>query len=234
MYRAIDQVARLIYSDTMPRLRVKYCGIMSVSDALAAAEAGADAVGMILHANARRKINAPAAAAIVAALPPYVTAVGLFVDAPTDIVLSIADSVRLDMVQLHGNEQPRHVGELKTFRVVKALKIDAGIENTLGEWREAYAAGTIPNLVGLLLDGASGGGTGEENDFSRIHDLQQRGFLNALPPLIVAGGLTPTNVADVVKRLRPFAVDTSSGIEAEDGKKSPAKMQAFFAAARSA
>ncbi|MDB5328590.1 MAG: N-(5-phosphoribosyl)anthranilate isomerase [Phycisphaerales bacterium] len=218
----------------MPRLRVKYCGIMSVTDALAAADAGADAVGMILHANARRQIDVTTAAAIVVVLPPYVTPVGLFVDAPAATVLSIASSVGINMVQFHGNEKPKDVGEIKTLRVIKALKVDARIEETLGEWREAYAAGTISNLIGLLLDGASGGGTGEANDFGRIHDLQRRGLLTGLPPIIIAGGLTPENIASVVQLLRPFAVDTSSGIEAEYGKKSPQKMNAFFDAARSA
>ena len=230
----MDQVARLIYSDTMPRLRVKYCGIMSVPDALAAADAGADAIGMILHANARRKIDVASAAAIVAALPPYVTAVGLFVDAPSDTILSIAESARLNTVQLHGNEQPKDVAEIPSIRVVKALKVDALIENTLGEWREAYTAGKVPNLVGLLLDGANGGGTGEANDFGRILELQQRGLLAGLPPIIIAGGLTPENVAGVAKLLRPFAVDTSSGIESDYGKKSAVKMRAFLAAAQSA
>lgn len=212
----------------MPRLRVKFCGIMSVSDARAAADAGADAIGLIVHAQSRRKISADVGREIVAALPPYVTPVGLFVNAGADAVLEAAGEIGLKVVQFHGDETPADVAAVRRLQVIKVFAVDDQIESRLPQWREACRSGQLPNLSGILLDGAGGGGTGVENDFARIAKLQQDGQLDGLPPLILAGGLHPDNVAAAVKLVRPYAVDLSSGIEEAFGRKSVRKMNAFI------
>jgi phosphoribosylanthranilate isomerase len=220
----------------MAGVRVKLCGMMTPADAAAAAEAGADAIGMILHANAPRRISPEVAAEIVRILPPFVLPVGVFVDAGDQIVLDTAKRLGLATVQLHGCETPADVATIAPLRVIKAVKVAAAtIRQTLAGWREAVAAGEITNLSALLLEAptAAAGGTGEENDFGLIETLLGEGAFAGLPPIIVAGGLRPDNVGPVVRRLRPYGVDVSSGIEESRGKKSLAKMRAFAANANS-
>lgn len=211
----------------MHRTRIKFCGITRVEDAVAAAELGVDAVGMVLHANSLRRIGVELARRILDALPPFVTAVGLFVDAPEQTLLKIADDLGLRHLQLHGQETPAMVAALKGRAVIKALKVCG---NTLGDdlktWRGAA------NLHALLLD--SGGGSGLVNDWQAIRTCRDRGEFAGLPPIIVAGGLRPDNVAEVVRLLRPWAVDVSSGIESSPGVKSRQKMAAFVEAVRTA
>ena len=218
----------------MSRTRVKFCGVMRPADARAAVDAGADAVGMILHADARRLIDPHTAAAIVSVLPPYVSPVGVFVDAPVDRVRSLVRFANLAHAQLHGDETPDMVEELGDVRVVKVLKMNASFDALLATWRDAYYAGRLRNLAGLLIDGAGGGGTGEANDFASIGQKMADGDFDGMPPLTIAGGLRPENVGAVVADLRPYAVDTSSGIEAIFGEKSVEKMRAFIAAATAA
>ena len=218
----------------MSRTRVKFCGVMRPADARAAADAGADAVGMILHADARRLIDPMTAAAIVSVLPPYVSPVGVFVDAPVAQVRTLAKFLGLAHVQLHGNETPEMVAELHDVRVVKVLKAGPTLAADLEIWRRAVYAGELRNLAGLLLDSAGGGGTGHVNDFATLHAMTRQGDFDGLPPITVAGGLRPENVGAVVADLRPYAVDTSSGIEAIFGEKSVEKMRAFVAAVRQA
>lgn len=218
----------------MSRTRVKFCGVMRPADARAAADAGADAVGMILHADARRLIDPMTAASIVSVLPPYVSPVGVFVDAPVAQVRSLARFLNLGHVQLHGDETPEMVAELTDVRVVKVLKVTPTIAADLEPWRKAYEAGDLRNLIGLLLDSAGGGGTGHANDFGVIRTLMHDGHFDGLPPITVAGGLRPESVGGVVGDLRPFAVDTSSGIEVIFGEKSVDKMRRFIDAVRAA
>lgn len=206
--------------------------MMRPADARAAADAGADAIGMILHANARRKIDIPTASAIVAALPPYVTPVGVFVDAPPQLIKQMAQAVGLTTVQLHGAETIDDVAACAPLRVIKAIKVDPGsIRVMLDDWRDAAARGRCPNLIAILLETpviGQSGGTGKANDFPLIRTLIDEGAFEGLPPIVVSGGLQPENVGAVVELLRPFAVDVSSGIEGETlGKKSVDKMRAF-------
>lgn len=205
--------------------------MMTASDARAAANAGADAIGMILHADARRRIDADVAKQITGVLPPYVTAIGVFVDALPQRVLELARELSITTVQFHGHETIDDIVAVAPLKVIKAIKADrATIRPTLFEWRELCAAGRCPNLVGLLLEspvvGASGG-TGVANDFELIRELQSERAFDGLPPVIVSGGLTPGNVSDVVRLLHPYAVDVSSGIESSYGHKSVEKMRAF-------
>ncbi|GIW76586.1 MAG: N-(5'-phosphoribosyl)anthranilate isomerase [Phycisphaerae bacterium] len=217
----------------MSRVRTKLCGIMTVEDALAAVEAGADAIGMILHAQARRRIEPELAREIVQALPPYVTPVGVFVNALPARVLEIAQLVRLTTVQFHGNETIEDIRSVDPLKVIKAVRTDPHtVRDVLLELKET----SCKNLCGILLETAvpgSTGGTGVANDFDLIELLRTEGAFEGLPPVIVSGGLTPQNVGKVVRRIRPYGVDVSSGIETEFGKKSPEKMRDFVKQAMS-
>ncbi|MGN6625374.1 MAG: phosphoribosylanthranilate isomerase [Tepidisphaeraceae bacterium] len=211
-------------------MRTKLCGMMTPDDARQAADSGADAVGMVLHANARRKIELDIAAAIINALPPYVAPVGVMVDAPPTTALYLAHTLGLNTVQFHGQESPADIAAVAPLRVIKVIRVDDQITARLAEWRSILASGRCGNLVALLLEtpvAGHAGGTGVANDFDRIERLTNDGAFAGLPPVVISGGLTPGNVGEVVRRLKPYAVDVSSGIEAEFGKKSADKMAAF-------
>lgn len=216
----------------MPRTRVKICGISRPQDAALASAAGADAVGMVFVPAAFRNCPADVARQIVDTLPSFVTPVGLFVDAPVAAIRELAKALRLGTIQLHGQESPQTVAELSEFNVIKVIHADAAtLDATLAQWREAR----LPNLRGIVLEtpGATGGG-GEENDWEAIRLAQDRGSFDGLPPFILAGGLHPGNVARVVRMLRPWAVDVSSGVEVARGQKSASRIQEFIAAVRCA
>lgn len=217
----------------MGKTRVKICGITSAEDALLAAAAGADAVGMIFHPPAARCVAMPVAEQIIGSLPPFITAVGLFVDLPASEILSIAGRLNLHCLQLHGHESPDDVRALSTFSVIKAINVNPGeLHSALAPWRQAVTAG-LPNLKGIVLD-TGGGGTGIENDWEQIADVQRSGGFEGLPRIILAGGLQPGNVQRLIETLRPYAVDVSSGVEQTKGKKSPARIAEFMQAVRRA
>jgi phosphoribosylanthranilate isomerase len=208
----------------MPRTRIKFCGMTRPQDALAAAEAGADAIGMVLHANSPRKISRDAARPIIRELPAFVTPVGLFVDAPPSLIVQTADELGLRHIQLHGKENPAILDSLGQHAAIKVFHLGPDISSELSAWRSK-------GLSGLLLD--SGAGSGIENDWKTIRTMIDAGQFQGLP-LIMAGGLTPENVAGVVRMLQPWAVDVSTGIESAPGVKSREKMLAFVEAVRSA
>ena len=214
----------------MVRTRIKFCGMMTIADAHAAAQAGADAVGMILHSETRRKIEIDLARQIVEILPPFVTPVGVFVDAPAQRIINVAQRVELRTVQLHGNETTACVAAVAPIKVIKAIKTNIQtVREVLAKWKEDFATGELANLDAILLEApvAAPGGTGAENDFDLVAQLQAEGAFGGLPPMIVAGGLRPENVQGVVEKLRPYGVDVSTGIEDQSGKKSLPLMQAF-------
>ncbi len=171
---------------------------------------------------------------IVAALPPFVTPIGLFVDSPADEILQTANRLGVRTVQLHGGETPELIAQLDGLRIIKAIRADrVSLTAILARWRQAQQALPPGRLAGILLETAGTaepGGTGVENDWALLEKAQREGLLTGMPPLIVAGGLTPLNVGQVIRRLRPWAVDVSSGIEETRGVKSVAKMQAFATA----
>ncbi len=216
------------------RTRTKLCGMMSAADARAAADAGADAIGMILHANAKRLISLTTARQIVDALPAYVMPVGVFVDAIPAKVLEYAAALQLSTVQFHGNETLADINVVAPIKVIKAIKVDrATIRTVLAEWRDLYQAGRCPNLCAILLESPvkdASGGTGVANDFQLIAELQKENAFDGLPPTVLSGGLTPENVGGLVYQLKPYAVDVSSGIESAFGVKSVDKMAAFVRA----
>lgn len=202
------------------RTRIKICGITRIEDALAAAAAGADAIGLVFDPKSPRCVDARQAAAIARALPPYVTVVGLFVDAAPPSVHDVLNRVNLDLLQFHGAETPEYCRAFpKPY--VKAIRMSPEADLHAEERR-------FPEAAGLLLDTfspAASGGTGETFDWSRVpRDLQK--------PVILAGGLTPGNVADAIRRVRPYAVDVSSGVEQSKGIKDVKKISAFIEMAR--
>jgi phosphoribosylanthranilate isomerase len=198
-----------------PRTRVKICGITRIEDALGAAEAGADAVGFVFHAPSARAVTPDTARAMALALPPFISRVGLFVDAEPETVATILAIVPLDLLQFHGNECRADCAAFGR-PYLKAVPMAEDADPV------AYME-TYPDAAGYLLDSHGNGrmgGTGKTFDWKRIpRDLRHC--------LVLAGGLNPDNVAEAVRRVRPWAVDVSTGVEARPGIKDPARMQAF-------
>lgn len=195
--------------------RVKICGITRVEDASAAAAAGADAIGLVFYAPSPRAVEPARAAEIVRALPPFVTTVGLFVDAPAEQVRAVLEQVPLDVLQFHGDEPELYC--LQFGRpYLKAIRVRAGDDlNALAsQW---------PSASGILLDSFKPGvpgGTGLTFDWSMIPS--ERSW-----SLVLAGGLDASNVAEAVSRVKPWAVDVSGGVEAAKGIKDANKINAF-------
>ena len=214
----------------MPKTRIKICGITRVEDAVAAAHCGADAIGMVFHQPAPRCVSLERAREILAALPPFVTPVGLFVDAGPGEILETAATLGLRHVQLHGRESAQCVGALPNLVVLKAVRVSRDtFAAELDDWRRQIAAGELSNLRGLVLEtpAAAPGGTGQPNDWAFVRQCQAQGLFRGLPPIIAAGGLTPANVAKVIRDIGPWAVDVSSGVEVSRGIKSLEKMREF-------
>lgn len=201
--------------------RVKICGLTSVEDALAAVEAGADALGFMFYPRSPRFLTTADARRIIAALPPFVARVGVFVDAPADEVQRHVGECGLDTVQLHGGESVEFCRNLAPLAVVKAFRV-RGPESMgpLQAWQE------FPWLLDSYVEGALGG-TGRTFNWDLAAGAVMQGRR-----VILAGGLTPANVAEAVARVRPWAVDVSSGVESAPGRKDAAKVRAFIAAAK--
>jgi phosphoribosylanthranilate isomerase len=199
--------------------RVKICGIRRTEDAVLVAELGADALGFVFWPSSPRFLDPEEARTIVAALPPFVTTVGVFVDQPEAYVASVARLLNLGAVQLHGDEVPESYGRVPG-RVIKAVSVREG-QDCLA------AVSAIPDGVAVLLDAhdpVKRGGTG------RTIDWTQAASAAKLRPIILSGGLTAENVGDAVRTVRPYAVDVSSGVESSPGIKDPEKLRALFAA----
>ncbi|HTR00374.1 MAG TPA: phosphoribosylanthranilate isomerase [Candidatus Acidoferrum sp.] len=199
------------------RTRVKICGITRVEDALSAAEAGADAIGMVFFPGSKRAIGVGQAKAIVAVTPSFVTTVGLFVNPSREDVESVLAKVPLDLLQFHGDESPQFCASF-TRPFIKALRMQPEVDllQTGQQYHDAR---------GLLLDAWDNdafGGTGKTFDWQRVKP-ETGGFR-----IIVAGGLTPDNVAEAITTARPWAVDVSSGVETAPGIKSAALIKRFI------
>lgn len=203
-------------------VRSKICGITRIEDALAAVAAGADAIGLVFYGKSPRAVGVEQAAAIVQALPPFVTTVGLFVDMPRDQLQQLLQWLPLDLLQFHGDESPADCeGHGRPY--IKALRVRPG---------EDVAAAMAPysGARGILLDTfveGVPGGTGASFDWSLVPE-------NAAKPIILAGGLDADNVAAAVRQVRPYAVDVSGGVEASKGIKDAGKIRAFVQAVRDA
>ncbi len=196
---------------------VKICGITRLEDADAAVAAGAAAIGFICWPKSPRFIDPHRARDIAATLPPFVTAVGVFVNQSLDEVNRVASLVRLGAAQLHGDETPDFASKV-SCPVIKAVTVGGD----MGAW---------PSTVRLLLDvhdPVARGGTGRTIDWTAAAGIA------AQREILLAGGLTPDNVADAVSRVRPFGIDVSSGVERAPGIKDPQRLRALFEAVHDA
>jgi len=204
----------------MRRTRVKICGLTRESDLAAAVAACADGIGLVFYGPSPRAVTAEQARALVAALPPLVTSVGLFVDAEPDFVRSVLARVPLAMLQFHGEESPTYCDAFHQ-PWIKAIRMRP--ETDLWALTRRYR-----DARGLLLDTydpATVGGTGRRFDWDLIP-----GWL--APRIILAGGLNPGNVAEAIRRVGPYAVDVSGGVESAKGIKDRAKLEAFLRGVR--
>jgi len=203
-------------------VKVKICGITNLNDAIAAAEAGADAVGFVFYDRSPRSISIEAAAGSIRALPPFLIKVGVFVDATEEFVHRAIAECGLNLLQFHGNEPPAYCIRFGRMSM-KAFRI-----------RDAQSLLAIPpyKTDAWLLDTYSPeslGGTVERFDWALAVEAQNLGR-----PIFLAGGLNPQNIAEAVRRVHPYAVDVSSGVEAIPGKKDHEKLKAFILAAKAA
>lgn len=196
--------------------RIKICGITRAEDALAAVRCGADAIGLVFYEPSPRHVSIELAGQLAAALPPFVSVVGLFVNAEASLVREVLAHVPLDLLQFHGDETPEYCAQFgKPF--LKAIRVKAGVDLV-------QCAASFHAASGLLLDAhvdGVPGGTGTSFDWALIP--------RQLPlPVILSGGLAAANVAAAIKQVRPYAVDVSSGVEAGKGIKDAAKIVAFI------
>lgn len=197
------------------RTRVKICGITRASDALHAAELGADALGLVFYPGSPRYIEPRAAREVLAAVPPLVTTVALFLDPTVAEVEQVLAQLPIDLLQFHGTESPEFCEQFGR-RYLKAIPMGGGVEPV------AYAQ-SYTRAAGFLLDShalGAQGGSGERFDWTRMPRLGK--------PCLLAGGLDPDNVAEAIRIARPYGVDVSSGVESAKGIKDAAKLQAFF------
>lgn len=204
------------------RTRVKICGITCVEDGLAAAAAGADAIGLVFYPASPRAVSIAKAEAICAALPPFIARVGLFVDADPDQIVRVLAQVPLTLLQFHGNETPADCARFgRPFLKALRMREETDVGDELVRFAQAQA---------LLLDtykAGTPGGTGERFDWRRV------------PPecaarIVLAGGLNPENVGRAVTQVRPYAVDVSGGVESAPGVKDWRRMREFVAAVQAA
>lgn len=198
------------------RVRAKICGITRVDDALAAARCGADAIGLVFYENSPRHVSIEQAQSIVAALPPFVSVVALFVNANKTYIDEVVSSLRVDILQFHGEEVETDCVQYN-LPYMKAVRVKEG--TNLIQYEKNYSS-----ACALLLDTYSEkmvGGTGETFNWSLIPaELSM--------PVVLAGGLNQHNVSDAIKQVKPYAVDVSGGVEQSKGVKDPEKIAAFL------
>lgn len=203
-------------------VRVKICGITNPADALAAVAAGADALGFMLYEASPRCVSLAQAAAIIRELPPFVARVGVFVNPTEAFVRQAVAECGIDTLQFHGDESPEFCAlfglkTIKAFRIQNADSLQALPPYSTGAWLlDSFVPGQL-------------GGTGARFNWDLATAAKQLGR-----PIILAGGLTPDNIAAAVQTVRPFAVDASSGVESAPGRKEAARVRAFIAAAKGA
>ena len=215
----------------MEKTHVKICGLTDPAQAQAAAELGADFIGLVF-AESSRYVSHDRARQIVQALQGQVPAVGVFVDATAEQINDTAEQTGIAIAQLHGHELPSIMGEIK-IPCIKAFRIrNAESIVAIHEWLVCIPPDS--SLEAVLLDTYSPhapGGTGERFNWDLLSEAEQHGGMDDLPPMILAGGLDATNVAQAIRATQPWAVDVSSGVESSPGQKDPEKIRAFIEAA---
>jgi phosphoribosylanthranilate isomerase len=197
-------------------VKIKFCGITNRADAMEAARLNAEMVGFVFYKKSRRNVDAETAREIGKALPPFVARVGVFVDEKKEVVLKAAEECGLDMLQFHGDETPRYCDRFKRrFKTIKAIRVRG---------KASLAKINRYSTDYYLLDAyqrGKPGGTGKTFDWSALEGARFR------RPVILSGGLSPSNVVEAIERIRPYGVDVSSGVENTPGKKDRAKMRKF-------
>ncbi|MBB5607827.1 MULTISPECIES: phosphoribosylanthranilate isomerase [unclassified Janthinobacterium] len=212
----------------MPRTRIKICGLTRVEDIEAVVAAGADAIGFVFYPKSPRYVTPEQAATLIAAIPPYVSTVGLFVNASVEEVRATLAVAPLSLLQFHGDETPEHSAALaaavnRPYTQVFRVKPDTSFEDLL-EYEQRYRAAS-PLFSSLLLDTYvdAYGGAGKVFDWSLIPK-------ELAPRVVLSGGLSVQNATDAVVRVRPYAVDISSGVEASKGIKDASRVRDFIRA----
>jgi phosphoribosylanthranilate isomerase len=207
--------SRILHPESYLVTRIKICGITRVQDALAVARSGADAIGLVFYAPSPRCVSTEQAVQLAKALPPFITVVGLFVNAEAGFVREVLAAVPLDVLQFHGDETPEYCEQFNK-PYLKAIRVKAGVNLV-------ECAARFSTAQALLLDAyveGIPGGTGASFDWALIPNL-------ALP-VVLSGGLDANNVAAAIRQTHPYAVDVSSGVEASKGIKDAAKIAAFI------
>ena len=213
-----------------PMFRIKICGITTVRDAVAAASAGADAIGLNFCAQSPRCVDLEIARQIVDAVPPQVAKVGVFVNESIERLTAVADALALDYLQLHGDEPLSHIGALAPRRVIRAFRLRDEF-SPVTEWLEqCRRLGPLPAAVLVdAYDPGSYGGTGNTVKWGYMRALAER---VGLVPLVLAGGLRPENVEEAIRESQLRSVDVASGVELAPGQKDEARMRQFVEAAQ--
>lgn len=204
----------------MSRARIKICGITSVEDATAVVDAGAEALGLVFYAASSRSVNIEQARAIALAAGPFTVVTGLFVNADPAFVNTVLRQVPLQLLQFHGDESPAYC-ESFARPYMKAIRMKPELD-------VAAAIADYPTASGILLDAyrpGVPGGTGETFDWARVPKFSTK-------PLVLAGGLTPANIADAIQMTQVYGVDVSGGVESAPGKKDHGKITSFINNAR--
>jgi phosphoribosylanthranilate isomerase len=219
--------------------KIKICGITNVADALAAADAGADAIGLNFYPKSKRFVDESAASTILQVSPPQLGRFGVVVNEPVEVLnrliadLNTTSTTGLHGIQLHGTEPPAYLVGVRIKYIIRARRFtDRGISAIAADLESCDRSRRLPDAV--LVDSATPGqygGTGTTISWAGLADYHR--WLHNIP-LILAGGLTPDNVAEAIRIVRPQAVDVASGVESSPGKKDHAKMRDFVAAARDA
>ncbi|KWW37474.1 phosphoribosylanthranilate isomerase [Cupriavidus metallidurans] len=220
-----------------PRTRIKICGLTREEDVRAAVDAGADAIGLVFYAKSPRHVDVAHAAALAELVPPFVSVVGLFVNADAEEVAHVAERVALTLLQFHGDETPQQCTEIARrcrLPFMRAARVRPGLD--LVEFANQYR-----DASGLLLDAfvEGYGGGGHVFDWTLIPAQwlppnPANPCANDAPRIVLSGGLNAQNVAGAIERVRPYAVDVSSGVEASKGVKDHARIAAFVRAVRQA
>ncbi len=201
--------------DRDKQVKVKVCGMTNLKDALVAVEAGADAVGFIFYKKSPRSVTMKIVREIVLELPPFVNAVGVFVNESAEQINNIADRCNLDRVQLHGDESPTFCKRIKR-RVIKAVRV-----KDIQSLKQLSNYSVSSFLLDTHAEGQQGG-TGKVFDWNLAHPAKKYGSI------ILAGGLTPANVRGAIQRIQPYGVDVCSGVESQPGIKDHTKIRAFL------